>query len=279
MLRRPASEVDFIASLIENGIDMLDREWKAVLGPLGVDVSVAGVFCHQSPKVEIKKSPPRSMPTLACELADLLVLHSHQIAAQKIFWRGTLIQMKLYSGRPLPPDEPQFWLYDDWPKFSITAPGFDEQARDFGGDRRSGQYGLVSNSEWKIMAPSNPLTVHSYLSVDFGSFLVRMLYDMDPAQPRRSSKHGRQVYHSSSKDWSSTVWEIVDVTGEMALRHMGKKKGLYSAPLRTRLGGEVLTFLTPQQKFISIRPPAEEEVAPGPRGMSIFHINTTVAGD
>ena len=273
MLRPPASEVDFICSLIENGVDMLDHKWKAILGPLGIHVSVAGVFCHQSPKVAILQKPSRSMPTLACELADLLVLHSHK-TAKRIFWRGTLIQMKMYSGRPVPPDEPQFWLYDEWPSFSITAPGFDPRSRDFGRDTRSGQYGLVSNSEWKIMAPRSPLAAYPHLSLDFGTFLVRMLYDMDPAQPHRSSSHGRQVYYSSSKDWSNTVWEIVAVTGHMALRHMGKKKGLYSAALSSRLSGQVLSFLTPQRKFISILPPTGEELAPGPQGTSIFHIST-----
>src|SRR5689334_10508292 len=117
MLRPPASEVDFIASLIENGVDMLDREWKSILAPLGLDVSVTGVFCHQSPKVTIQQNPAKSMPTLSCELADLLLLHSHQTASDRIFWRGTLIQMKIDAGRAVIPDEPQFWLYDEWPSF------------------------------------------------------------------------------------------------------------------------------------------------------------------
>jgi hypothetical protein len=79
MKRSPGFEVDFLASLIENGVDMLEREWKRVLAPFGIDVGVAGVFCHQSPKVAIHGTPPRRVKTLSCELADLLVLHSRRM--------------------------------------------------------------------------------------------------------------------------------------------------------------------------------------------------------
>jgi hypothetical protein len=274
MKHSPASEVDFVASLIENGVDMLEREWKRVLAPMGVDVGVAGVFCHQSPKVTIHGPPPPRAKTLSCELADLLVLHSHGTATHKVFHRATLVQAKMYFGSPVSPDEPQFWLYDTWPSFSIRAPGFDPRLRDFEGDDRSGRYGLVSNAHWKITLPVNPLVAHSHLSLDFGTFLVRMLYDMDPAQPRRTSSHGRQVYHNSSKDWSNTVWEIVEVTGKLALKHMGKKKGLYPTVLPTRIGGHVLAFLTEQSKSYVIPPTPTEEVGAGPGGLSIFHIST-----
>jgi hypothetical protein len=219
MRRPPSSEVDFLASLIENGVDLLEQAWQPILAPARIDVSVAGIFCHQSPKVKISGSPPRPTKTQSCELADLLLLHSHRVGRNKIYWRGALIQMKKYSGPAVVPDEPQFWLYDDWPKFSIAAPGFDSRIRDFERDTRSGRYALVSNSDWRILPAHNPLVARSARSVSFGTFIVGMLYDMDPPQPSRTSFHGRQVYHNSSKDWSQTVWDIVRVTANMKLKH------------------------------------------------------------
>jgi hypothetical protein len=272
MKRRPASEVDFIASLIENGANMLERDWKRILAAARIDVSVAGVFCHQSPKVKISGSPPRSMRTQSCELADLLVLHSHRTAANRLFFRATFIQAKKYCGAAVIPDDPQFWLYDDWPPFSIASPGFNRRIREFGCDTRSGQYALVSNSSWKIMSANNPLVAQSMQSLDFSTFLVRTLYDMDPAQRLWRSSYGRQVYDKSSKDWSKTVWDIVKVTGRMKLKHAGKKMGLYHGALPTRFGGEILAFLTAQPKSYIIPPAPTEEAEAAPGGMSIFYI-------
>ncbi len=280
MKRIPSLEVDFISSLIENGGGLLEHAWKRILAPK-IDVSVAGIFCHQSPKVNIKGSPPRPMKRLSCELADLLVLHSHRTGPNKIYWRGALIQTKMQSGRSLVPEDPQFWLYDNWPKFSVAAPGFDPCERDFDGDIRSGRYALVSNSEWKILPPNSPLVAQSAESLDFGTFLVRMLYDMDPAQLSRASSHGRQVYHKSLKDWSKTIWDIVEVTAKMKLKHMGKKKGLYHGALQTRLGGHVvLGFLTAEPKFFLIPPDLSgggEEEYEG--GMSILHIASSTEAE
>jgi hypothetical protein len=143
MRRPPAAEIDFVASLVENGARLLEEGWQPILAKDGVIVRVAGVFCHQSPMINIEGTPPRRMPTFRCELADLLVLHSHSRSDGKMFWRGVLMQTKSDPGRPIAPGEPQLWLYESWPNFVITAPGFDRRKRDFGQDQRSGRYALV----------------------------------------------------------------------------------------------------------------------------------------
>jgi hypothetical protein len=284
MKRPPVSEVDFVASLIENGVDMLEHAWNSILVPVGVEVSVAGVFCHQSPKVEIAGTPPRSMRTQICELADLLILHSHRTAGNKSYNRGTLVQTKMHSRPSLVPDDPQFWLYDSWPSFSMRAPGFDPRLRDFGADRRSGRYALVSNYDWQVMPPINPLCVYDRTCLNFGTFLVRMLYDMDPQQPCRTSRHGRQVYCDSSKDWSKTVWDILSVTAKIVLKHMGKKAGLYNSALPARSGGHVVSLLPgghivpvlPDRPRYFIIPPKEtaDVDSEPPGGVSVLCIET-----
>ncbi len=239
MKRPPAVEIDFIASLVENGAPLLEIEWQKILAPDRVSVRVAGIFCHQSPMVDINGKPPRAVPTQRCELADLMILHSHSMPDGKVFWRGVLIQAKADSGRNVTPDEPQLWLYQDWPNFVITAPGFNRRQRDFDRDERSGRYALVSKSGWHVLRAGNPLVAKSTASVELSEFLVKMLYDMDPAQPSRTSTHGKQVYQNSLRDWSPTIWDLVEVTAKNALRHRGRKHGLYDRDL-SRLGGGVL---------------------------------------
>jgi hypothetical protein len=214
MTRPPVVEIDFVASLVENGAGFLAAGWHRILAQDGIAVRVAGVFCHQSPMVRITGNPPRLVPTRRCELADLLVLHSHARSDGKVFWRGILMQAKSHSGQSVAPEEPQLWLYQDWPNFVITAPGFNGRQRDFGPDQRSGLYALVSNKGWRVLPASNPLVGHSMGSLDFSEFLVNMLYDMDPAQSGRMSVHGRQVYQNSKRDWSPTIWEADRSNGE-----------------------------------------------------------------
>src|SRR4051794_29226243 len=99
MQRPPAGEIDFVASFIEKGAGLLQKAWQRVLGKDRIKISVGGVFCHQTPMVDIKGSPPYRVPTRRCELADLLILQSHLKSDGKIFWRGVLIQAKAHSSR------------------------------------------------------------------------------------------------------------------------------------------------------------------------------------
>jgi hypothetical protein len=111
---------------------------------------------------------------------------------------------------------------------------------------------------------------------DFGEFLVDMLYDMDPAQPNRTSSRGRQVYYHSTKDWSPTIWELLEITAAKALRYRGKTKGLYDRDL-SRLGGGVLHMILDTADFYSQMPPGHrEELAAAPEGdgISILIIET-----
>lgn len=78
-----------------------------------------------------------------------------------------------------------------------------------------------------------------------GQIRMATLYDMDPAQPGRVSRFGRQVYQSSQHDWSPTVWELLQITALRALRHKGKKRGLYVGDM-SRMGGQVLRLFRDQ---------------------------------
>jgi hypothetical protein len=189
------------------------------------------------------------------------------------------MQAKSHLGQRVVPEEPQLWLYQDWPNFVITAPGFNGRQRDFSPDQRSGLYALVSNKGWQVLPASNPLVGHSMGNLDFSEFLVNMLYDMDPAQPGRMSVHGRQVYQNSKRDWSPTIWELMEVTAKRALRHKGKKRGLYDRDL-SRLGGGVLQMMRDVAIQHSVAPPGYggvEGEEGGGEGISILVIETRSA--
>lgn len=279
MRRPPSDEIDFVASLVENGAALLEAGWHRILVPDRIAIRVAGVFCHQSPKVRITENPPYQVPTRGCELADLLLLQSHVRSDGRVFWRGVLMQAKSHSGQSVVPDEPQLWLYRAWPDFVITAPGFNRRKLDFGADPRSGRYALVSKMGWRVLLAHNPLFAQSAGSLDLSEFLVNMLYDMDPAQPGRMSIHGRQVYLNSMKDWSPTIWELIRVTANKALRHKGKKRGLYDRDL-SRMGGGVLQMMLTTATQHSVPPPdhvsVEGEEREGDR-ISILVIETRSA--
>jgi hypothetical protein len=88
MSRPPTFEIDFVASLVVYGANLLQTEWEPILAQQAVDVKVAGVFCHQSPMIDITARPPYVVSRRRCELADLLVLLSHSRSDGRVFWRG-----------------------------------------------------------------------------------------------------------------------------------------------------------------------------------------------
>jgi hypothetical protein len=231
MQHPPRDEVDYLSSLIENGVTMLNAAWEPVLNRAGVAITTRGVFCHQSPMVTITDHAPAKMPTLRCELGDLLIVQSHKRNSRKTYWRAVLVQLKKDAGGKQAAQNPQFWLYDAWPHFRIHAPGFDKQRRNFDRDTRSGRYGLVSNTSWMFCPPAQPLDPSSSSNIDAATFLVEMMYSVDPAQLGRSTDCGRRVFtrpdESNGLNWSQTVWELLNITGANQFTY----KRLYDRPL------------------------------------------------
>jgi hypothetical protein len=127
-----------------------------------------------------------------------------------------------------------------------------------------------------VLQAANPLLGTSIESRDFHEFLIDMLYDMDPRQPGRVSVHGRQVYRNSSRDWSPTIWDLIEVTAVKALRHRGRIYGLYDRDI-SRFGGGVLQMILGAATQGSVAPPASRDLETeedGPDGISILIIET-----
>ncbi|MEI6536923.1 MAG: hypothetical protein WCN98_16375, partial [Verrucomicrobiaceae bacterium] len=66
-------EVDRVLSFFIEGLELIESEFNRVLAPCKIEVSIAGIFTHQTPVIELVKAPPARR----CELADLCVLATY----------------------------------------------------------------------------------------------------------------------------------------------------------------------------------------------------------
>ena len=230
MLHAPKIETDFTGSFVKNGIPALDTEFNNILMRHNINVRMRSVYIHQSPMVELSGSPPRIMRTRKCELGYVLLVKSHRRNRWKTYWRAALWQLKEDCGRQETAQDPQFWLYENWPPFDVYRGGLESGSRDFYRDNRSGYYGLVCPSSWFICPPSSKIGQRTAGVVDAGRFIVEMMYAVDPAQPGRNSNRGRRVFSrpnpSPPLNWSQTIWELIKITGA---RDFNAKR-LYRSP-------------------------------------------------
>lgn len=240
MLHSPKREIDFVASLIENGLPLLTKEWSSILFKHNIHISSAGVFCHQRPIVSIYQGPQKDK---RCELADILFVHSHKRGGGRIFRRAALMQVKRAPLGSLSKNElVQYELYHSWPRFQINTRGFNKAPRDFARDQRSGVYGIVDNSDWVVATPSEP-KFQMPGAFSLASFLLGMLYDTDPKQKHRKSTFGRQLYETSRFDWSQTIRELINNSNNSTFRHTGRLYGNYSRPMARASSPDLLSLV------------------------------------
>lgn len=280
MIRSPRHEIDFIASFIENGVGLLQAAWASILAP-SIQVRVYGLFCHQSPYVVLNGAPPFPVTSRRCELADLLIVHSHRSAVDTIHWRASLIQSKIDSGTWSVPMDTQFWLYSRWPRFQITAPRFCGRVRNFFPWRvDSGAYAAVSPAGWRFFPFGRSAPGMFRPPVSGGEFVVGMLYGLDPAQSGRSPVFGRIVHLRPHDDWSETIWDLLNITGMRSFRLMGSRNRLYSSTMPA-----LSCFLTGpidirgQYSWMSGRLPPSEREPFDASGISVLYIETDASSE
>ena len=66
-------EVDKVLSFFIDGLELIEGEFNRVLASRRIEVSIAGIFTHQTPRIELANPPPARR----CELADLCVLATY----------------------------------------------------------------------------------------------------------------------------------------------------------------------------------------------------------
>ena len=92
-------EQDLVWGLVARGVPVLRRRLPPLLRPLGLDVRVAGVYCHGTPQVEWSDEPVGQPPQRhSCEIGDLLVATRYASAPGRVYRRALLLQFKLAGG-------------------------------------------------------------------------------------------------------------------------------------------------------------------------------------
>lgn len=198
-------EPDFVAGFVIAGTHRLQTGWRPLFQRHRIRIRIAGVFTHQSPKVEFSQIAGRT-----CELADLLFAHFH-VGPTGMFQSAVLWQAKMNPGGASHSlganDQDQLTLYTLWPKFTYTSPGT------LAGKTRhvtppkphpGGQYLLIDpNPRPPIQDRVTTAMPASLLNpVRFaGTEIIEMLR-LNGGRSFSSSPFG-------STDWSEVVWDLL----------------------------------------------------------------------
>lgn len=215
---KPRHEVGFVAAAVLGGVPAIANAWRPILQPVGYQLKISGVFCHQAPEATFTDL---NGVTRSCELADLLlVVEDLTSATQNRRW-ATLIQAKMAAakgGKTITEkrDLRQLDLFTRWPAFKLPS-GYCSKPRDFstcsysGTTLDCGSYGLINkqpNPKWHQQAPAKTMPPGGH---QLGSFLAHML-------TTGLSGFGREAT-GTGDDWSRTVEDLMNVTFTKAFNY------------------------------------------------------------
>ena len=215
---RPTGEVSAVRKLTLDGFDAIADEWEPLLRRLSLRIELTAIFTHSRPHVTF--TPKRyTQGTGRCELADLLIVFDHQDHAGVIEdRRAALVQAKRLKGKRIKlsgADWTQHELLLDLPAFRFVDPIYAPVLRDLGTAPQVGdpdfttEYGGVevdgSPRHWTFWLPMAPDALSGPLAL--GTYLARMAAGL--------SMTGRMADPDGKDDWSTTVDELLNVTGAL----------------------------------------------------------------
>jgi hypothetical protein len=218
MRRYPAQpgEVDYIAGLVFDGVPLVYDALQNVLRPKGVNVSVCGVFCHQSPEVDLPNGD-------ACELGDLLVVYVQTLANGRRMGNALLLQAKkttTNSFKVPTSGQAQLDLYRFWPRFNYRGGFLGNAGRDVrpSAPHPGGQYLLIdaAHASWPgSPGRSSTSILHPLACCPPAPVVVRQksfeqeLFELMTFQSGRS--FDSRLNTGTSVGWSRVVWDLLDV--------------------------------------------------------------------
>ena len=210
-------EPDFVAGLVLESTPLIHDTLKAILAPHGIAVSMASVFCHQTPQVT------HSLATKSCELGDLLFVHIHTDLGRNVRRNALLYQAKKSSKQPYTvpkSEEHQLALYTGWPQFSYKSPGV------LAGIKRDVNPKVPHTGAQYMLIDDRPASdPQSGLSCFPGTYPIgscmadKHLYDhnhlaqeiFDFLYLRSGKAFDGQKPAPFTDGWSQTVWDLTDV--------------------------------------------------------------------
>ena len=234
LLGMTPEEPDFVAGLVLVTAPVLYDALRAVFRQHRIRVSLASVFCHQTPHVTFP-----GMTNGSCELGDLLIVHVHATPAGAVTRNALLYQAKRTSQQPyaIPSsEEDQLRLYTEWPTFEYVRSGplTGQQRRVCPGLPHLGaQYLLIddrppSDSRSGLAGAPNTYPVGSCMAdqylhdhADLASELLAFLL-------LRSGRPFLDRSHLEMDGWSEIVWDLLATSLRKALTR--KRSGRASAP-------------------------------------------------
>lgn len=236
-------EPDFLACLVLEGTKMLQNGWEILLQPFGIQVSILGIYCHQTPKVKFN-----NMHKTSCEIGDILLCHFHKDRRGQIRRNSLLLQAKVTSQQPyyIPNREAdQLHLYSYWPEFNYISGPLNNETRNVTphtihrgaqylliekkspDDPLSGLMGLKGTYPIGVCMPDSFLMNHAPYEKELVDFLLclsgRTIIE------RNQSKIGN--------GWSQMIWDLIDLSIGRTFRR--NRSGYEKAP---RISGDLRMF-------------------------------------
>ncbi|QTK81963.1 Hypothetical protein AT6N2_L1149 [Agrobacterium tumefaciens] len=225
----PAGEVATLADLVLNGTPTIAANWQSILAPQH-SVTFHAVFCHGSPYVDFTHGGA----SRACELADLLLVMDYFDSTGSTR-QAALVQAKLVLGGQIaisgPGPTTQLVLYQNWPSFTFQSAAYSQHSRNFwtalSAAADAGRYGgidlTLQAEEWRQIDPSTQPPFVSAHGVELGAFLARLADGQSGVGAPATHVVGKPA--QTLDDWSFTVAELLDVTGQLTHRALTRAGG------------------------------------------------------
>lgn len=205
------SEVDFVFGIFQRGLRRIHDDLQHLAPRIGMRASVAGVFCHQTPRVKA------STWSEGCELGDLLfIVQFKPHAAAAPLSNALLLQFKVDEVE-LKGAEPQTDLYLRWPTFRITrgyASGEAHRSWNVSAPKphAGAQYGLINTRDDTLSAI--PLCECLDPTCTRRSLAWELTDTVDFSSGRAFAGTGPTAERS---DWNELIWHLLRHTAAQRL--------------------------------------------------------------
>jgi hypothetical protein len=216
----PSNEPTAVAAITWVAVPDIVTQWRPILRPLGFQVALHSVFCHQSPQVSFVDQNGKRQQ---CELADLLIVVDETASGAIRDRRAVFVQAKKFSASGVisisAASRDQLELYEFWPSFSFVSGPYSPVARDFaasgqpGSSSESGRYSGIDFPPtaplWEHIVPSTNPAMQRGNGIELAEFMAGMVVG--------DAAIGREAKASGSDDWSMTVDEILSITAAQSV--------------------------------------------------------------
>jgi|CXWL01.1.fsa_nt_gi hypothetical protein len=212
-------EPDFVAALVLESTPLIYNALKAILRPYRIAVSVASVFCHQTPQVT------HSLASKSCELGDLLFVHIHRDLSGKVCRNALLYQAKMSSMQPYvvqSNEAHQLALYTDWPQFTYIRAGvLNGVTRDINPKvpHTGAQYMLIddrppSDPQSGLMNFPGTYPIGSCMAGKYlhnHNHLAQELFHLLRFRSGKAFKGRSSNRNPPTGEWSEMIWDLISV--------------------------------------------------------------------